>query len=149
MWGLLGYKSGPKEKIPLWYVGDMTPEMEECLKQFKAWIVENNYDSYVLTSAGTRIKEVEKNGTKVLLGPVDSKNPFVIFKNIFLIISNIKKYNIKIIHVRSRAPAWSVFFVSKFIDVRCISTFHGTYNFRGYLKSVFCKPVEKLFEKKL
>jgi hypothetical protein len=44
MWGLLGYKSGPKEKIPLGYVGDLTPEMEECLAQFKAWIVENNYD---------------------------------------------------------------------------------------------------------
>jgi len=28
MWGLLGYKSGPKEKIPLGYVGDLTPEME-------------------------------------------------------------------------------------------------------------------------
>ena len=61
------------------------------------YLVENNYDSYVLTTAGTKIKEVEKNGTKVLLGPVDSKNPFVIFKNIFLIINSIKKYNIKII----------------------------------------------------
>ena len=101
------------------------------------YLVENNYDSYVLTTAGTKIKDVEKNGTKVLLGPVDSKNPFVIFKNIFLIISNIKKYNIKIIHVRSRAPAWSVFFVSKFIDIKCISTFHGTYNFRGYLKKLY------------
>jgi glycosyltransferase involved in cell wall biosynthesis len=101
------------------------------------YLIENNYDSYVLTSAGTKIKEVEKKGTKVLLGPVNSKNPFVIFKNIFLIISNIKKYNIKIIHVRSRAPAWSVFFVSKFIDIKCISTFHGTYNFRGYLKKLY------------
>ena len=51
------------------------------------YLVENNYDSYVLTTAGTKIKEVEENGTKVLLGPVDSKNPFVIIKNIFLIIS--------------------------------------------------------------
>ena len=101
------------------------------------YLVENIYDSYVLTTAGIKIKEVEKNGTKVLLGPVNSKNPFVIFKNIFLIISNIKKYNIKIIHVRSRAPAWSVFFVSKFIDIKCISTFHGTYNFRGYLKKLY------------
>ena len=30
------------------------------------YLVENNYDSYVLTTAGTKIKEVEKNGTKVL-----------------------------------------------------------------------------------
>ena len=101
------------------------------------YLIENNCDSYVLTTAGTKIKAVEQNGTKVLLGPVDSKNPFIIFKNILLMISIIRKYNIKIIHVRSRAPAWSVFFVSKFIDVRCISTFHGTYNFRGYLKKLY------------
>ena len=31
MWGLLGYKTGPKEHVPLGYIGDMTPEMEECL----------------------------------------------------------------------------------------------------------------------
>tara|TARA_B100001093_G_C26733877_1_gene973527 strand:+ start:6 stop:1148 length:1143 start_codon:yes stop_codon:yes gene_type:complete len=101
------------------------------------YLIENNYDSYVLTTAGNKIKELEKNGTKVLLGPVDSKNPIVIFKNIFLIISNIKKYKIKLIHVRSRAPAWSVFFVSKIINVKCISTFHGTYNFRGPIKKLY------------
>lgn len=38
MWGLLGYKTGPKERIPLGYIGDMTPEMEACLNQFKEWI---------------------------------------------------------------------------------------------------------------
>ena len=101
------------------------------------YLTENNYDSYILTSAGSKIRDVEINGTKVLLGPVHSKNPFVIFKNIFLIISYIRKYHIKIIHVRSRAPAWSVFFVSKIIDIKCISTFHGTYNFKGFLKKLY------------
>ena len=81
------------------------------------YLTANNYDSYILTTSGTKIKDVEVNGTKVLLGPVSSKNPFIILKNIFLIISFIKKYHIKLIHVRSRAPAWSVFFVSKFICI--------------------------------
>ena len=101
------------------------------------YLTANNYDSYILTTSGTKIKDVEVNGTKVLLGPVSSKNPFIILKNIFLIISFIKKYHIKLIHVRSRAPAWSVFFVSKILNITCISTFHGTYNFRGSLKKFY------------
>jgi hypothetical protein len=44
MWGMLGYKSGPKEKVPLGYVGDLTPEMEKCLELFKGWINANGYD---------------------------------------------------------------------------------------------------------
>jgi hypothetical protein len=44
MWGMLGYKSGPKERIPLGYIGDLTPEMEECLKAFKEWVVTNRFD---------------------------------------------------------------------------------------------------------
>jgi hypothetical protein len=39
MWGLLGYKTGPKERIPLGYIGDLTPEMEGCLNEFREWIV--------------------------------------------------------------------------------------------------------------
>ena len=44
MWGLLGYKKGAEERIPLGYIGDLTPEMETCLAQFKTWIAGKGYD---------------------------------------------------------------------------------------------------------
>jgi len=43
MWGLFG-SSEPKERIPLGYIGDLTPEMEECLKQFKEYVVKTKDD---------------------------------------------------------------------------------------------------------
>ena len=43
------------------------------------YLSENNYNSYVLTASGEKIGDIEQNGTKVLLGPVNSKNIFVIF----------------------------------------------------------------------
>ncbi len=101
------------------------------------YLVKNNCESFILTTSGSKIIDVEKNGTKVLLGPVNSKNPIIILKNIFLIMIFIRKFNINIIHVRSRAPAWSVFFVSKITKVKCISTFHGTYNFGGPIKKIY------------
>lgn len=44
MWGLLGYKNQPKERVPLGYIGDLTPEMEQCLNEFREWIVANKFD---------------------------------------------------------------------------------------------------------
>ena len=98
---------------------------------------ENNYNSYILTSSGLKILDVEKNGTKVLIGPVHSKNPLIIIRNIFLIANYINKYEIDIVHVRSRAPAWSTFFASKIKRIKFVTTFHGTYNFGGTFKKLY------------
>lgn len=101
------------------------------------FLSKNNFNSYVLTSSGIKITDIEKNGTRVIIGSVNSKNPMVIIKNIFLIIYYVRKYKINIIHVRSRAPAWSVFFASKILKTKTVSTFHGTYNFNGLLKKFY------------
>lgn len=101
------------------------------------YLTNNNYNSFIITSSGIRIDEVLKNGTKIIFMPVYSKNPIIIIINIFRILKIIKKNNIDIIHVRSRAPAWSTFFVRVFYKVKIISTFHGTYNFNNKVKKFY------------
>ena len=101
------------------------------------YLTKNGFTSNVVTSSGYRIDKLKKNGSIVNKIPVHSKNPVTIIFNIFRILKVVKKNNINIIHARSRAPAWSCYFVAKIARIKFITTFHGTYNFNNKIKKFY------------
>ena len=101
------------------------------------YLTKNGFSSNVATSSGYRINQLEKNGSIVSKIPVNSKNPVTIIFNIFRILKIVKKNDINIIHARSRAPAWSCYFVAKIARIKFITTFHGTYNFSNKIKKFY------------
>ena len=101
------------------------------------YLTKNGFTSNIITSSGYRIEQLEKNGSIVNRIPVHSKNPLTMIINIFKIIKIVKKNNINIIHARSRAPAWSCYFVAKIAKIKFITTFHGTYNFNNKIKKFY------------
>ena len=101
------------------------------------YLTKNGFTSNVITSSGYRIDQLEKNGSIVSKIPVHSKNPVTIIFNIFRILKIVKKNDINIIHARSRAPAWSCYFVAKIARIKFITTFHGTYNFNNKIKKFY------------
>ena len=101
------------------------------------YLTKNGFTSNIITSSGYRIEQLEKNGSIVNRLPVHSKNPLTMIINIFKIIKIVKKNNINIIHARSRAPAWSCYFVAKIAKIKFITTFHGTYNFNNKIKKFY------------
>ena len=101
------------------------------------YLTKNGFTSNVVTSSGYRIDQLKKNGSIVNKIPVHSKNPVTIIFNIFRILKIVKKNNINIIHARSRAPAWSCYFVAKIAKIKFITTFHGTYNFNNKIKKFY------------
>ncbi len=103
----------------------------------------NNLDSVVFSSGGFRENEILKSGTILEKGPVGSKNIFTILSNKKKIIELVNKYNIKIIHARSRAPAWSSYFAAKELNIPFVTTFHGTYGLENFLKKKYNKIMLK------
>jgi len=101
------------------------------------FLKKNGGNSIVVSSGGFREKEILKNGCISINLPVDSKNPLLIYRNKNKIISLIKKFNINIIHARSRAPAWSAYLAAKEEKVKFITTFHGTYGTENFLKKKY------------
>ena len=101
------------------------------------YLTKNGFTSNIITSSGYRIEQLEKNGSIVNRIPVHSKNPLTMIINFFRIIKIVKKNNINIIHARSRAPAWSCYFVAKIAKIKFITTFHGTYNFNNKIKKFY------------
>ena len=101
------------------------------------YLTKNGFTSNVVTSSGYRIDQLKRNGSIVNKIPVHSKNPVTIIFNIFRILKIVKNNNINIIHARSRAPAWSCYFVAKIARIKFITTFHGTYNFNNKIKKFY------------
>jgi glycosyltransferase involved in cell wall biosynthesis len=85
----------------------------------------------VISASGSMLKRFQQHKIKHINLPVNSKNPIQIILNIFRIRKIIKKYDIDICHVRSRAPAWSVYFACKKTRCKFLTTFHGLYSFKG------------------
>ncbi|MBM5786724.1 MAG: glycosyltransferase family 4 protein [Candidatus Fonsibacter sp.] len=110
---------------------------ETGCKDIARYIEAHGHFSSIICNGGRQLSFLDLNKIKVIKLPVHSKNLILIILNIFLIIFFIKKLNINIVHVRSRAPAWSCYYACKFTKTKMISTFHGTYNFSNSLKKFY------------
>ena len=93
--------------------------------------------SFVASEGGRREREIIRTGGKVFNFSLGSKNPLIIFLNIYKLSRIIKKYKINIIHARSRAPAWSAYFAAKKMGIPFVATFHGTYSIQNNLKKKY------------
>jgi len=101
------------------------------------YLPENNCKSFIVTSGGELTKFVDKEKVRLIKLPVQSKNPFLILFNSIVLIGIILFYDISIVHARSRAPAWSCFIATKLTKRKFVTTFHGTYNFKGKIKKFY------------
>ena len=77
---------------------------------------------------------IDKKKVKLIKLPVHSKNPLIILFNSIILIFLIVFFKISVVHVRSRAPAWSCFSATKITNCKYVTTFHGTYNFKSDIK---------------
>ncbi len=101
------------------------------------YLPEQKCESFIVTSGGELIKFVDKKKVKVIRLPVHSKNPLLILINAIILVGIILFYKISIVHARSRAPAWSCLFATKITGRKFVTTFHGTYNFKGKIKKLY------------
>jgi len=101
------------------------------------YLPENNCSSYIVTSGGELLKFVDRKKVRLIKLPVHSKNPILILFNSIALIFIILFHNISIVHVRSRAPAWSCLIATKITRRKLVTTFHGTYNFKNSIKKFY------------
>jgi len=97
-------------------------------------IVENGGRAIVAATLGPKIHDLDRVGAEHINLPMNSKNPIIIYKNIQRLVKIIETQGVDIIHVRSRAPAWSAYFASKKTGCPLVTTFHGTYKIQGLIK---------------
>lgn len=100
-------------------------------------IVRAGGQSIVVSNGGYRINELQRIGALHINMPVHSKNPIIMWQNIARIRRLIKRYNVGIVHARSRAPAWSAWRACQGTDAHFITTCHAPYNISGEAKRIY------------
>lgn len=81
----------------------------------------------VISAGGPLVHELESMGVTHYELPVHTKNPFLVYANAADIARIASEGHFTLMHVRSRAPAWSVRRASRISGIPWISTFHGVY----------------------
>lgn len=100
-------------------------------------IVRVGHNSIVISAGGPMVDSLVDSGSEHITLNVASKNPITIWKNARKVANIIRSRNISIVHARSRAPAWSCYMAAKATNVKLITTFHGIYNFKNFLKKFY------------
>ena len=96
-----------------------------------------NVIPHVAAHKGPFADTLAENGVTVHDLPFHKKNPFHLVHNAVKLASIIRKHDIRLVHVRSRGPAWSTRWACCWTGVPFITTFHGTYGTRGFLKKFY------------
>ena len=110
---------------------------ERTVLEITSFLKDTEFSSLVLTSGGKLIGELEKENIEVIKLKIDKKNPYSILKNFFLFIKIFREKKINLVHVRSRAPAWSAIFAAKKIGIPVLTTWHGHVSNSSFIKKIY------------
>jgi len=83
--------------------------------------------SIVASNGGPMVREVLRGGAAHIQLPVHTKNVLAMRRNVARLVKVIREHDVDIVHVRSRAPAWSVAAGCRQTGAAMVTTFHGTY----------------------
>ena len=108
-----------------------------------AELVRAGSTAIVISNGGSRVHDLARVGAIHINLPVHSKNPLTMWKNIAQLRNLIKQHKVDIVHVRSRAPAWSAMQACKGSEARYMTTCHAPYNINGKTKHFYNSAITK------
>jgi glycosyltransferase involved in cell wall biosynthesis len=108
--------------------------VERGVVELNRELVKKDIESIVISNGGKLSEQIQIDGGLHIRYDICSKNPFTAIFRIFGLRKIIKKLNPDILHVRSRVPAWLVFFAKKGLRVKIVSTIHGFNSVGRYSK---------------
>lgn len=102
--------------------------VERGVVEINKALIDAGHKSFVASSGGRMAYNITRDGGEHITLPLKSKNIFTIWRNISKLEDIIKKYDINVVHARSRAPAWSAYFACKNTGCKFVTTIHGNYS---------------------
>jgi glycosyltransferase involved in cell wall biosynthesis len=91
-------------------------------------------NAIVASEGGPMTRELDRSRALHLKLPLAPKHPYVIWRNAGRLARIIRKYNVDIIHARSRGPAWSALWAARRTGIPFVTTYHDTYRGENSLK---------------
>ena len=131
----LGVASGPERRtvlqlLPALHVGGV----ERGTVDIAAALQAAGWKAVVASAGGPMVAELERAGAVHVTLPLDRKNPLTIHGNAKRLAEVIDRYDVDIVHARSRAPAWAGWLASRSTGRHFMTTFHGTHSNGNWAK---------------
>lgn len=109
--------------------------VERGTVDFAGELVKQGHQSWVMSSGGSMVSQLEEGGTKHITFPVHKKSLISLFK-ITALRRLLVELDVDVIHVRSRVPAWMTWLALRKLTAETkpvlVSTFHGLYSINAY-----------------
>ena len=112
--------------------------VERGVVELNREFVKKGIESFVISAGGKLENQINLDGGNHIKFDVCSKNIFTAFRRVNALKKILKEINSDIIHVRSRVPAWLVYFANKSLKIKVVSTVHG-FNSVGFYSSIMQK----------
>lgn len=112
--------------------------VERGVVELNREFVKKGIESFVISAGGKLENQINLDGGNHVKFDVCSKNIFTAFSRVNSLKKILKEINPDIIHVRSRVPAWLVYFANKSLKIKVVSTVHG-FNSVGFYSSIMQK----------
>ena len=81
----------------------------------------------VASAGGRLLPRFEHAGAELFTLDLNSKNPWTIWRNAARLHALITTHAVRLVHARSRAPAWSAWLAARRAGVPFVTTYHGLY----------------------
>lgn len=107
---------------------------ERSAVEVAAAVVEAGGRALVATTGGRLVNELEAVGGAFVAMPVNTKNPLLVIVNGWRLAMLARREDVDLLHVRSRAPAFSVWLASFLTGIPWIATYHGIYKAKSPIK---------------
>ena len=107
---------------------------EQSTLEIAAALAREGYTPLVASEGGRMVPELQRGGGEWIRLPVDSKAPHTLAINAVRLRNLIAARNVKLIHARSRAPAWSSLLAARLTGIPFITTYHGSYTANSLFK---------------
>jgi len=82
----------------------------------------------VASAGGALTADLDRLGVRHVTLPLATKSPIAIWRNAAGLTALARAEDVRIIHARSRAPAWSALLAARRSGAAFVTTYHGAYN---------------------
>ena len=102
-----------------------------------AALAESGFHALVASTGGRLEAELAQAGGELIHMKAAAKAPHMIFANALALRDIIRTRGVRLIHARSRAPAWSALLAAHWSKIPFVLTYHGFYKASNPLKRLY------------
>lgn len=116
---------------------------EQTVLKLNEALIRQGHRSLVISSGGSLVQELETAGGQHYTFNIGSKNPTHIYGNRNHLKSFIKEHDVDLVHVHSRAPAWSAYLATRSTKTPFITSYHSAYKNQNPFKKLYNSVMTK------